>query len=199
MTIPMRFLSKMGIYKFQIQQVSIIVRLVDCDALVATGLLELRSVIGTSSAVGLTLKYNPNYDEPAMLQFCVRNHCLVLQLYHLDSIPQCLKDFLADPEICFVGNGGLRSGLSDLNSHYEIECKSGIEASELAAKILKKPNLLGVGLARLADEVGIPRVESPSLGSFDWGAKVFSDEQINYAIQDAYACSLIGSKLLGML
>ncbi|KAI8024236.1 hypothetical protein LOK49_LG03G03488 [Camellia lanceoleosa] len=158
-----------------------------------------RHLFSTLQCCWTDLKYKPNYDEPAMLQFCVRNHCLVLQLYHLDSIPQCLKDFLGDPEICFVGNGGLRSGLSDLNSHYEIECKSGIEVSELAAKILKKPNLLGVGLARLADEVGIPRVESPSLGSFDWGAKVFSDEQIKYAIQDVYACSLIGSMLLGML
>lgn len=192
----MRFLSKIGVYKIQTQGVTIDVKLVENEAVVAEGLSELKSHIGTTTAVGLVL-------EGQILQLCVGTRCLLVRLSYTD-VPKCLGDFLADKETCFVGFG-MNSTRSDLNAslslsiYYGIDCKNAVDVTELAARILKKPKLCGCELATIAAEVGVSLEESPRLEDFNWGASVFSDEEVKYAIQDAYACHLIGTKLLAML
>ncbi|XP_028104909.1 uncharacterized protein LOC114303936 [Camellia sinensis] len=193
MMIPIKLLKKMGLYDVKIHGTSVKVRVVDHEDLISLGLSELRSEVTTPTVVGLVVK------ESMMLKLCVGNRCLVILMNRLgsNSIPQCLKNFLEDQEICFVGVN-LISGVYTLRQNWRIECKSRVEAQELAARVLKKPDL-SAGLATLAAEVGIAWEASKYLPSFSWGALVFSDEQIKYVVEDVYASFLIGTKLLGKL
>ena len=86
-------------------------------------------------------------------------------------------------------------------SFYGIECKNIVDVSELVARVLNKPHLYGYGrkLKTLAAEVGLQLKEIPSLAPFNCGAKFFSHEETKFAVQDVYASSLIGTKLLGKL
>ena len=72
-------------------------------------------------------------------------------------------------------------------------------AGHLAARVLKKPNLDGCGLVELASEVGVYYEEQKSITFSNWGARVFSHEQVKYAIRDAYASYLIANNLLSLL
>ncbi|PSS00238.1 Werner Syndrome-like [Actinidia chinensis var. chinensis] len=193
--IPLRFLSKMGNYNIRIGGVVIHVRVVDNANLVDQSLSEIRHQIGTNTAVGLIFK------SSKMLQICVGSRCLMVLLSHMDisNIPQSLKNFLAEQGICFVG---VATSMDRMNmGFYGIECKNIVDVSELAARVLKKPHLYGYGreLKKLAAEVGLQLVEIPSLAQFNWSAKFFSHEEIEYAVHDVCASSLIGTKLLGML
>ena len=50
-------------------------------------------------------------------------------------------------------------------------------------------------LVELASEVGVYYEEPKSVTFSDWGAMVFSNEQVKYAIHDAYASYLIANNL----
>ncbi|KAI7988833.1 hypothetical protein LOK49_LG13G00301 [Camellia lanceoleosa] len=184
----------MGLYDVKIHGTSVKVRVVDHQDLISLGLSELRSEVTTPTVVGLVVK------ESIMLQRCVGNRCLVILMNRLGSnpVPQCLKNFLEDQEICFVGVN-LSSEVYTLSQIWGIECKSSVEPKELVARVLKKPDLISAGLATLAAEVGIAWEASKYLPSFNWRALVFSDEQIKYVVEDVYASFLIGTKLLGKL
>uniref|UniRef100_A0A2N9H610 Uncharacterized protein n=1 Tax=Fagus sylvatica TaxID=28930 RepID=A0A2N9H610_FAGSY len=79
-----------------------------------------------------------------------------------------------------------------------VKCKTGIEVGYLAAKILKKANIEKKGLAELAGEVEMD-IKEPTDKCPDWNAIVFSNEEIKYAMHNAYTSYVIGNKLLGML
>lgn len=82
----------------------------------------------------------------------------------------------------------------DLNYYYE----KGMEVSELATWILKKPSLLNCqDLARIENEVS-----SWSPVGVVWlnvEAIAFSDEEIKYAIHEAYRCCFVAHNLLDSL
>ncbi|KAH7865522.1 hypothetical protein Vadar_007734 [Vaccinium darrowii] len=197
--IPMRFMSKLGNHVILIEGVTIHVRVIDRAILLTLEIFELRSLIKTTTAVGLVVKFNES-RSPVMLQLCVGTRCVVIPLNHLDNFPKCLKEFLADPETCFVGVDTFR-GVNRLKWNYEIEGASSMEVRELAAKTLKKPDLRVAvgGWGQLAAEVGLSLEESPSSVKIPWESYVFTDEQIKYAIRDVYLSQLIGSKLLARL
>ncbi|KAK7847301.1 hypothetical protein CFP56_006746 [Quercus suber] len=79
-----------------------------------------------------------------------------------------------------------------------LSVNTGVEVGFLAAKILKKPNVENYGLAELAGEVGMD-IKEPIGECPDWNAKVFSDEEVKYAVHNAYTSYVIGNKLFGML
>lgn len=56
--IPMKFLSKMGLYNIPIQGSTVTVHVVDNPDVVYTGVCELRAQIGTKTAVGLVVKHD---------------------------------------------------------------------------------------------------------------------------------------------
>lgn len=201
--LPTKLLSKVGTYNIKIQGATVTVRVADRPAVVCNGLCELRSLIETNSTLGLTIKTQATngVTKPVMLQLCVGNRCLVVLLTHLNAIPSCLRDFLTDHEIYFMGLG-ITKAFEWLKYSYGIDRTRGyFEIGELAARYLKKPTLFvgGIGLDALATEVGISLEESPKLSNFNWVAKVFTDQEIKYAIHDAYGSHLIGTKLLAML
>ncbi|KAL5786667.1 hypothetical protein ACOSQ2_009059 [Xanthoceras sorbifolium] len=155
-----------------------------------------------------------------------RNCCLVINLAHLSIFPDSLVSFLADKNTCFVGIGlndkvGSCSSLiksGGVSSCNYLSLSNVFEVRDLAARVLKKPNLFKCRLqeldnevrntasaAALSDSCPQPDFKASVLGTGtgfscpNWDAMVFSDEEMKYAIHDAYKCYVIGDKLLGIL
>jgi hypothetical protein len=63
---------------------------------------------------------------------------------------------------------------------------------------MRKPDIEKKGLAELAREVGLD-IKQPIGKRPDWKAEVFSDEEIKYAMHNAYTSYVIGNKLYGMV
>uniref|UniRef100_A0A7N2L5A1 Uncharacterized protein n=2 Tax=Quercus lobata TaxID=97700 RepID=A0A7N2L5A1_QUELO len=146
----------------------------------------------------------------------------MIQLPDSENISDTLGWFLSDETICFLGTG-MSNIVSELGSFYfypygqnhriarvsngrlittkatqSVNLKTGVEVGFLAAKILKKPNVESYGLAELAGEVGMD-TEEPISECPDWNAKVFSDEDVKYAVHNAYTSCVIGNKLFDTL
>ena len=147
----------------------------------------------------------------------------MIQLPDSETISDTLGQFLSDETICFLGTG-MSNKASELGSYYfypygqkyapvmissngntyrvdpreSVNLKTGVEVGFLAAKIMKKPNVENHGLAELAGEVGMD-IKEPIVECPDWNAKVFSNEEVKYAVHNAYTSYVIGNKLLDML
>ncbi|KAM3752427.1 hypothetical protein ACB098_03G017800 [Castanea mollissima] len=175
--------------------------------------------------VGVDIKFvktDGNLNKGKFLILCVGSDCLMIQLPNSDFISDTLGRFLSAEVICFLGTG-MSNIVSELGSFYfypngpnsrismisngrlilredkqTVNLKTGVEVGFLAAKILKKPNVENYGLTELAGEVGMD-IEEPSSESPDWNAKVFSDEDVKYAVHNAYTSCVIGNKLFDML
>lgn len=120
-----------------------------------------------------------------------------------------------------VLGGQVRSGCTALPLGHVVE------VGDLAARVLKKPNLSKCGLEELHKQVssstvatdlpvrsGPPKPDSKASVSTaalpgtsggvggacpNWKAMVFTDEEIKYVIHDAYLCYVIGDKMLEIL
>uniref|UniRef100_A0A2N9FJW8 3'-5' exonuclease domain-containing protein n=1 Tax=Fagus sylvatica TaxID=28930 RepID=A0A2N9FJW8_FAGSY len=167
--IPISVLFKICMYEIEIQGVYVKASVVDRAVLVDAHIAELRSSFEKSL------------------------------LYYLDSFPDSIKKVLSDKNVCFVGIGVKDKVKKILQWPQMFGCKTGVELGHLAARVLKKPNLDECGLVELASEVGVYYEEPKSVTFSDWGARVFSNEQVKYAIHDAYASYLIANNLLSLL
>ena len=149
-----------------------------------------------------------------ILLLCVGTNCLIIQLLNFPILPETLVQFLSDETICFLGTG-MKNIVRDLNNRYSqrrtiqgnfictygkeyVGCETGVEIGYLAAKIMRKPDIEKKGLAELAREVGLD-IKQPIGKRPDWKAEVFSDEEIKYAMHNAYTSYVIGNKLYGMV
>ncbi|KAM3704609.1 hypothetical protein ACB098_03G018000 [Castanea mollissima] len=209
--IPLSFLSKMGLYDIEIHGANVKVSLVENLALVDAKIDEFRSSLQTSErqVVGLDIKFvktGGNSNKGKFLLLCVGSHCLMIQLPDSKVVTYTLRQFLSDESICFLGTG-MSEKVTELGclcfSDYEegtqrVNCNTGVEVGYLAAKILKKPNVEQYGLAELAGEVGMD-IKEPVSECPDWNAKVFSHEDVKYALHNAYTSYVIGNKALDML
>ncbi|XP_030959777.1 uncharacterized protein LOC115981635 [Quercus lobata] len=216
--IPLSFLSKMGVYDIEIHGANVKVSVVDNLALVDAKINELKSSLQTSQrhVVGLDIKFalrNVDDEElfPAedyslegkILLLCVGTDCLMIQLPASMEVTDTLRQFLSDETICFLGTQ-MQENVEELGRHYFskhtqcVDCKTGVEVGYLAAKILKKGNVVKYGLSELAGEVGMD-IKEPIGANPDWHAVAFSNEEVKYAVHNAYASYVIGNKLLDML
>ena len=190
-------------YEIEIQGgVYVKASVVDRAVLVDAHIAELRSSFEKSLVapiVAFDIKCMPNYNGAMLLILCVGTRCLVIQLYYLDSFPDSIKKFLSDKNVCFMGIGVKDKVKKILQWPQMFGCKTGVELGHLAARVLKKPNLDECGLVELASEVGVYYEEPKSVTFSDWDARVFSNEQVKYAIHDAYASNLIANNLLSLL
>nr|XP_023898604.1 uncharacterized protein LOC112010495 [Quercus suber]XP_023898605.1 uncharacterized protein LOC112010495 [Quercus suber]XP_023898606.1 uncharacterized protein LOC112010495 [Quercus suber]XP_023898607.1 uncharacterized protein LOC112010495 [Quercus suber]XP_023898608.1 uncharacterized protein LOC112010495 [Quercus suber] len=215
--IPLSFLSKMGNYDIEIEGANVKVSIVDNPALIGAKMDELRSSLQTSErqVVGLDIKFVKTdgnlKNKGKFLLLCVGSHCLMIQLPDSETISDTLGKFLSDETICFLGTG-MSKIVSELGSltygrhvtgskvafGQSVNFKTGVEVGFLAAKILKKPNVENHGLVELAGEVGMD-IKEPIGECPDWNAKVFSNEEVKYAVHNAYTSYVIGNKLFDML
>ncbi|CAN6581828.1 unnamed protein product [Malus baccata var. baccata] len=211
--LPVPLLSKLGNYEVEVHGVKVKVSVVEDGRLIREKISELRGFLNSQAPVmGLDVK--PGSSCAQMVLVCAGCRCLIVpglkEAYNYIPVRgavterrvQELEHLLADDTIGFVG---MRLKLKLSKTLHCRKFKIGADLGDLAAKVLKKPNLATWGLAELASEVGfdIKPVEDTSLGGTcvvpDWNATVFSDEQIKYAIHDVYASYLIGKKFLAML
>ncbi|KAL0006258.1 hypothetical protein SO802_013819 [Lithocarpus litseifolius] len=212
--IPLPLLSKMGLYDIEIHGANVKVSLVENLALVDAKVDEFRSSLQTSESqvVGLDIKFvktDGNLNKGRFLLLCVGSHCLMIQLPDSNEVTYTLMKFLSDESICFLGTG-MSEKVTELGCLYfygyregtlvtqRVNCNTGVEVGYLAAKILKKPNVEQYGLVELAGEVGMD-IKEPISECPDWNAKVFSHEDVKYALHNAYTSYVIGNKVLDML
>ncbi|XP_015874870.4 uncharacterized protein LOC107411736 [Ziziphus jujuba] len=196
--IPLDYLRKMGTYEIKYNGVNMKVSVVDNASVVDEKMSEIRSLLQSQSHRLVGLDFNISYCQVNMVLVCVGSRCVIVQLNHMAQIPQSLISFLGNEHICFVGRN-LNSYSHIWKKRLEIvDRKIGVEVGYLAAKVLKKPELLNSSLSIIAGEVGIPK-EEPISGNLDPFSTVFSPEQIKEAIYDVYYSYAIGNKVLGML
>ncbi|KAL5783745.1 hypothetical protein ACOSP7_008774 [Xanthoceras sorbifolium] len=238
--LPMKYLSKIGIYEVEFQGAKVKAILVDNEAVLNANIRQFKTFLKKQSClvVGIDVKVNAATGKVELLILSCVNHCLLIKLPKLISTPSSLKEIFDDKNISFVGDR-IHDEVPSLTLQNEKWCFNYlvngdpvtsislggiVEVRDLAAKVLKKPNLCKCGLAELLREVGVTiavaGTASPSscplpstvskvqvetaadlteITCPDWGAVAFSDEEIEYAIHDAYSCYLIGDKLLGFL
>ncbi|KAL5850892.1 hypothetical protein ACOSQ4_008905 [Xanthoceras sorbifolium] len=242
--LPMKYLSKIGIYEVEFQGAKVKAVLVDNEAVLNANISEFKTSLKKQRClvVGVDVKVNAGTGKVELLILSCMNHCLLIKLHKLISTPHSLREIFDDKNISFVGDRLLDKvpslTLQNEKWYFFYDPRSSIslggivEVRDLAAKVLKKPNLSKCGLADLHREVGVTiavagtaspsscpppstvskvkvetaakvKVETaanlPEIACPDWGAVAFSDEEIKYAIHDAYTCYLIGDKLLGFL
>ena len=211
--IPPSLLSKMCMSNTEIHGSKVNVSVVDDSAVVADKLQEIVNTgHGSNPSARLVVGFDVKYIQATgsqtgqakllilCYQTCFLTRCLIIQLCHLDRIPDVLIKLLADKTICFLGIGmnNIVTVAVAYLKNYSAQCTTGVEVGHLAARILKKPNIENYGLAKLACEVGM-NIKEPIGESPNWNARVFSEEQIKYAMHNAYTSFLIGKKLFEML
>lgn len=190
----------MGKYELDIQGNNVKVTVVDHAALTDDSIAALKALLKRQRVVGIDVKFNHRCTKKSeMLVLCVGNRCLMIQLCHLGQIPESLKKFLADETICFVEieMNGKVEGLGRCN----LKCKTGVELGHLGARVLKKHHISSFGLAKLAREVGIQNSVAFGFNGYapSWSAKAFSNDEIKFAIYEAFTYSVIGNRLLSSL
>ncbi|KAI3460741.1 hypothetical protein Pfo_017404 [Paulownia fortunei] len=116
-------------------------------------------------------------NKIAILQLCVDTKCLVLQLLHMDYIPQSIRDFLCDPHTTFVG------------LTYIFLAKRLFPVSYKGRPSLKA---LAYGV------VGLSMRKCSKICNYkgDWESIVIDKELVEQACTDVYASYSIAHKLL---
>ena len=202
-TIPVFLLSRMGTYEVEIDGAKVKVGVVDNTDVVDRKIDELKSLLKTSQigVVGVDVKSIRNTESKCVVQMlllCVGTYCLIIQLCHLDDVPDKLINFLGDDTICFLCTPIEDKVNSFLSDYYDLSCSTGVKVGYFASKILKKANIEKYGLAKLAGEVGMD-IKEPIGECPDWSAKLFTQEQIKHAVHNVYTTYVIGKKLVEML
>ncbi|OVA16740.1 3'-5' exonuclease domain [Macleaya cordata] len=176
----------------------------DSSLLVSSFLNELRSSLSVENTyigrpvVGLHIESDTysTKDMVATLQLCHGSRCIIIQLLHLDSIPQSLKTFLADPEICLVGIC-INDDIAKLRNDHGLECATGLDLAPLRDEVYPSPRYSlfnkpeNLELAREFAAVSAPRPRN--LSSSDWGARSLTLEQIKYSSMTAKFLFMSGS------
>ncbi|TKY73575.1 Werner Syndrome exonuclease [Spatholobus suberectus] len=156
------------------------------------------SYAGKQRVVGLDTEWMPAQNpktKVAILQLCIENKCLIIQLFHMENIPQSLRSFLMDSDFKFVGVG-VMNDLQMLKRDYGLESNKGIDVFRLAKE--KWPNRISSGkLKDLAKElVGLDMEKSKDVCTSEWKSKELTQAQVEYACIDAYASYKIGKMIL---
>ncbi|XP_054804757.1 3'-5' exonuclease-like [Prosopis cineraria] len=154
---------------------------------------------GRPTVVGLDTEWMPHETtskmKAAVLQLCVENTCLILQMFYLDDVPENLKKFLVDSNFTFVGVQ-VKNDIKKLRDEYGLECGNGVDVLDVAKR--EWPGRFSCsGLKHLAKELlGLEMKKNKKVTMSEWHVRDLSHEQVEYACIDAYASYWIGHKLL---
>jgi len=131
----------------------------------------------------------------AILQLCIEDKCLIIQLWCMNKIPSSLQNFMMDSRFEFVGVG-VMNDISMLKNNYGLECNKGTDLFLLAKK--RWPDRISSGsLKYLAKElVDLDMEKSKAVCKSDWKVKKLTEEQVKYACIDVYASFKIGKMVL---
>ena len=217
--IPAKFLSKIGIHELEIEGVKVKVsHVTDNFSVIDHKINQLRASLNKQKlVVGIDIKVTVDQKQKSqnsdLLILFGGNCCSVIKLDNnlIINFPSSILNLLADNNICVVGRSNSMK-LSRSNVSRSISLSGVVEVGQLAARVLKKPNLSKCGLEELDKEIrqtvkdskanvatSLPGTGAEAATCPNWKAMVFSDEEIKYAIHDAYTCGVIGDKLLRIL
>ena len=136
---------------------------------------------------GLDVEWTP-FRKPirsTLLQISDAEIVLLVRLQRIGSMPQLLKDVLANPAIAKCGVGVLEDARK-LAVDHGLEVKSCVELQTPATQW--KYTTKGLGLSAISYTVlGAPLEKKQSIRGGNWDAEILSDAQIRYAALDAYS------------
>ncbi|KAM6578628.1 hypothetical protein CsatB_030465 [Cannabis sativa] len=201
--IPTALLSKIGSYQIQFGGVTVKVNLIDHAGLLNEKIAEFRNYIGTQRRlVGIdTGPKRTGGSTGEWLLLCSGSQCLMidLRIFSYDQTQGSFHNFMADESICFVGLTGSGKKNATIPLYTGITCKTEVGLEHLAARVLKKSQLLKCfELEKLGAEVGCDVKPNTSL-VLSQHVIAFSKEEMKQAIYGVYHYFLIGHKLLGLL
>ncbi|KAI3882768.1 hypothetical protein MKX03_015978 [Papaver bracteatum] len=182
-------------YTVQFNGVNIVTTVTNSSLFIDSVLNEFR----LKRVIGLDIEWNSASptSKVATLQLCHGTRCIIIQLLHLDFIPNSLRDLLSDRSITFVGVG-ISQDIARLDRDYGLKCWSVNELGPLADRVYRTQQFSDAGLVSLMQQVVGGRMEkSEFVARSNWGVNILNTEQITYATIDAYASFAIGNKLLG--
>lgn len=134
----------------------------------------------------------------ALLTLCDGTHCLIVQLPHLDSVPNSLFNFLYLSDYTFVGFDIVKN-MDKLEKEYGFGCKNCIDFRTMAAKCnTMRPNAVFWGSSRMANDHCFVRVvDKPESAVFDdWGNINLNQNQVKHATLNVFAYHEIGVSFL---
>ncbi|KAH6758039.1 hypothetical protein C2S52_023050 [Perilla frutescens var. hirtella] len=137
-------------------------------------------------------------NKTALLQLCFQTKCLSLQLLHMDSIPNSIKDFMSDSNTTFVGID-VQANSQKLLEEYTIRVSRVVDLHFLAKRWFPmsykhRPSMRGPAYGI----VGFSMRKRGSNGRIngDWESRVLDTELLEQASVDAYTSYAIAHYLL---
>ncbi|GER34681.1 polynucleotidyl transferase [Striga asiatica] len=156
----------------------------------------------TKRIVGMDCKYirhpiNSMSNKTATLNLCVGTKCLVIQLLHINRIPQSITDFLSDPRNMFVGIEILENSRK-LHKEYALDVDRKVDLHFLAKHWFPVRYNGRPSLRALASRIiGLnARRKCGDNNEGNWESVVLNEELVEQACADAYALYNIACKLL---
>ncbi|KAI3881178.1 hypothetical protein MKX03_002352 [Papaver bracteatum] len=179
-------------YNVQCNGVTIVTTVTNSSSLIDSVLSEFLS----KRIISLRIKWNSNpaNKKVATLNLCHENRCIIIQLLHLDSIPNSLRNLLSDRSINFVG--ARTQDIDKLDHDHGLKCWSAhwIGSFTVLPAILQ--HFFGDGAAgRQIPGPSVEDVISMRSHDSDWSADILTSEQIRIATIDAYTSFGIGKML----
>jgi hypothetical protein len=120
-------------------------------------------------------------DRVCTLQLCSRNKCLIIQLYHLETIPDCLLDLLKSEETLKIGWNS-KADTTRLKRDWNIDTLGVIDMYTPGRGTLQR---------QCAAALKLSLAKPYSIVISSWGDEKLTNGQIKYAATDAYACLLL--------
>ncbi|XP_026377596.1 uncharacterized protein LOC113271887 [Papaver somniferum] len=181
-------------YNVQCNGVTIVTTVTNSSSLIDSVLNEFRS----KRIIALRIKCNPNSanKKVATLQLCHGNRCIIIQLLHLDSIPNSLINLLLDRSIKFVGMI-ITQDIAKLDRDYGLKCWSGHELGSLMSiHAMITQQFPGRAAGREMTAPSVEELISMFTHHSDWSTDILTSEQIKAATIDAYTSFSFGNMLL---
>ncbi|MCL7047988.1 hypothetical protein MKW94_009566 [Papaver nudicaule] len=148
--------------------------------------------------IGLSI-YKKNVSERKrciinqLLQLCHGNRCIIIQLLHLDAIPDSLRNILSDRSIRFIGMDGSQD-IARLDRDYGLKCWFAHELLPPAEEFFGGARLLP-SFQKIAG-FSIEELDQVNSQS-DWSANILINDQIKVATMNAYICFKMGYMMFG--
>ncbi|EOA33037.1 hypothetical protein CARUB_v10016368mg [Capsella rubella] len=133
-------------------------------------------------------------DNPAdVLQLCVGNRCIIIQLGYCDQVPNSLRSFLTDPETTFVGVWNGQDAGKLAQSCHQLEIGELVDIRRYVNDSWGR-SMRGCSFEEIVEEcMGYQGVRlDPEISMSDWAVFNLDHDQILQASLDAYVCHLLG-------